>query len=432
MHLGLHHAELLTQPVAGQADQRVLEHAGVHRAHRLQARGALFELRCLGIDALEHQLELGAALATQAAQLECLLGHLPARIAELACHLRFDLLGAVEHHLFEHLAALRQQLCAERGFEVGQAALHQAIGIARDTGRERLPCRQREHAGLRNAQCACRLATLLRDLRIDLLGSGQRVDQRVDLVEHHKAGERVGAEVVAPDRQVGLGDTGVGAEDEHRGVRRRQQAERQLGLGADRIEARRVEHHQALFEQRVRVVDQRVAPRRHLDTAFVVERRVVVGCGVVPEAERTCLLLGDELGACHGEQGLRQLLGVVDDQGEVLPDPRLLSQLAEREPVETCLDRQQRQRGRFVGVPGQLDRAHGRAPRRGGQHAAAGVGEKDRVDQLRLATRELGDKSDDQLFGGQPCAQRAHLARGGAVDQLMVGQETRKLVEPPR
>ena len=44
------------------------------------------------------------------------------------------------------------------------------------------------------------------------------------------------------------------------------------------------------LQKRMRVVDERVAPGGHLDLAFVVARRVVVGRRVVPEAERARLL----------------------------------------------------------------------------------------------------------------------------------------------
>jgi hypothetical protein len=157
---------------------------------------------------------------------------------------------ALLHHLLEHLPALRQQLGAKRGLEDRQAAFVQAHRVAFDAGRERLACRQREHPLQVDAEGTCGFPLLLRDLRLDLLDRGQRVDQRIDLVEDDEARRRLGAEMVAPDRQVGLGDTGVGAEDEDGRMRRGQQRERQLGLGADRVQARRVEDDGALAQQR--------------------------------------------------------------------------------------------------------------------------------------------------------------------------------------
>ena len=67
--------------------------------------------------------------------------------------------------------------------------------------------------------------------------------------------------VVAPHREVALGDAGVGGQDEQHRVGVGQQVEGELGLGADGVEARGVEDHQALLEQRVRKLDDRVAPR---------------------------------------------------------------------------------------------------------------------------------------------------------------------------
>ena len=107
----------------------------------------------------------------------------------------------------------------------------------------------------------------------------QVVPQAVDLVEDHdapRARRRVRAgDVVVPDLEVGPRDAGVGGEDEQHRVRRREQDQRQLGLGADRVEARRVEDDQPLLQQRMREVDDRVAPARDVDAALVavLERR---------------------------------------------------------------------------------------------------------------------------------------------------------------
>ena len=234
------------------------------------------------------------------------------------------------------------------------------------------------------------------------------------------------AEVVAPDRQVGLGDAGVGAEDEDRRVRARQQAQRQLGLGADRVQARRVEHDQALLQERMRIVDEGVAPGRHLDLAAVVARRVVVGRRVVPEAERARLFLGDPLGARDLEQRLRQLIGVANVEREPAPGARLGAHLGERQALEPGLDRQQQQRRRLVAAPAELDRAHRRAARRRRQDAPAGVGEEDRVDELGLAARELGDEGDDQLFVTEPLAQGRDLLGRIAMGELLLAEEARQ------
>ena len=196
------------------------------------------------------------------------------------------------HDLLEHLrgaAAAAARRAPPRAPAGGSSRSAGVVAVTRAAS----ACarRQREHV-LRRSTPSVRavLALLLRSICASHLARRrQRVGQRVDLVQHDEARRRVAAEVVAPDREVGLGDAGVGAEDEDRGVRRRQQAERQLGLGADRVQARRVEDHQALLEQRVRVVDQRMAPRRHLDLAVGVARRVVFGMRRRPRSRARAL-----------------------------------------------------------------------------------------------------------------------------------------------
>ena len=79
--------------------------------------------------------------------------------------------------------------------------------------------------------------------------------------------------------------------------------------------------------------------------------------------------------------------------------------------------------GRLVAAPAELDRAHRRAARRRRQDAPAGVGEEDRVDQLRLAARELGDEGDDELLVAEALAQRGDLLAGVAVAQVVLGEE---------
>ena len=238
--------------------------------------------------------------------------------------------------------------------------------------------------------------------------------------------------MVAPDRHVRLGDSRVGPEDEDRRMGGRQQAERELGLGADRVQAGRVEHDEALAQQRVRVVDQRMAPLGDLDAALVVERRIVFGTGVIPEAQGQRFVLADPAGAHHFGQRLRQLVGRADVELDAGPGARLRAQLAERQPFEPAHDGQQRQGRRFFGVVGEFHRAHRRAPRRGRQHAAAGVGKEDRVDQLRLAARELGDERDDQLFAGEPPRQRLQRFVRRTVGQLVFAEIVRELRQPLR
>ena len=295
----------------------------------MQQHRALLELRRFRIDPTQHQPQLGTVAAAQATQLEHLLGKLPATVAELPGDLRFDLLRRLADDLLENRAPLRQQLRTERRLELGQPARDQAIGIARDPGAERESRRQRKHALRLHPEPVRGLALLSGDLRLDLARHSERIVKGVDLVQDNEARRRMGAEMIAPDRHVGARHPGVGAEDEDRRMRARQQAQGQLRLGPDGVEPRRVEHDQTLLEQRMRVVDQGVAPGRHLDPAIVIGRRVVFRMLVVPEAEGPGPLMGDPFGSCHREHRLGQLLGVVDVEREPAPGSRLRPKLAQ-------------------------------------------------------------------------------------------------------
>ena len=336
---------------------------------------------------------------------------------------------AVDRDAPDHRAALRHQLRRQGLFERRQAAGLQRSLVAGHAGGQRITRRQREHARGVDRQRLRHHLALLDDLLLDLFARAQRVGQRVDLVQHHEALERAAVEVLAPDLEVGLGHAGVGAEDEHRGVRRRQQAERQLGLGTDRVQARRVDHHQAALEQRMRIVDQRVAPCRHLDLAVGPLRRVVFRVFVVPETELTRFLERHLRGALHLAQRLGQLRRFHHGQLDALPHVGALAQLGQRHGAQPRVDRQQRHARRLLWIPRQLDRTHRRAARRGRQNAAPGVGEEDRVDQFGLAARKLGDERQHEPIAGQALAQRIDLRRGRRIAQFMVDQEYRELLD---
>src|SRR6185369_11110682 len=102
-----------------------------------------------------------------------------------------------------------QQLRRQRFFQRGEAARGQPFFVADQARGQGLARRQREDPLRRHLQRACRFLALRLDLRGDLAGGGQRIDQRVDLVEHDEARQVVRVEVIAPDRHVGLRDTGV-------------------------------------------------------------------------------------------------------------------------------------------------------------------------------------------------------------------------------
>jgi hypothetical protein len=348
---------------------------------------------------------------------------LTASVAELACHLSLDLPDALFDQLPQYLLAMRQQLGRKRGFELAQAACEQTRGIAFDPGHQRLAGRQREDTSRLDAKEAGRRAALGVDVGRHLFDGEQRIAQGVDLVEHHEGRALATAEVVAPDGHVRLGHPGVGTDDEHRGVRRRQQPQGEFRLGTECIQAGRVQHDQALPQQRVRVVDQRVSPGRHVDQSIAIRHRVVFGRRFVPQAERTRLVDGHPAGAHDLAQRIRQLFGLRDVQRHMRPGVGPAAQLGQRLAGQPSGDRQQGQRDRLLGVVGQFHGAHRRAARRRRQHTTAGVGEKDRVDQFRFTARELRNEGDPQLLGRQPVAQVTDQRIQRVVGQALFGQK---------
>ena len=329
VHRGLHLQHFFAQTVARNADHHVFQHARVHPTQGLQMGGAKLEFGCLGVDPVEHAAHRDIALAAQTAQLQHLLEQLTPAFAQLARHQPLDLQAGVHQRLLQHGAALRQKLIRQGSLQCRQAAGHQRSGVMRHPRCQRLARRQREHARWLQVQRACRRCLLGIDLGGDFGRSGQRILQGVDLVEHHEAGHRMGAEVVAPDLHVRLGDAGVGPQNEHRRVRRGQQPEREFGFGPQGVEPRCVQHHQSLPEQGVRIVDERMPPGRHLHAAGIVLRRVVVGLFIVPKAEGTGFVLGHPLGSRHLMQGLRQSVWRQAVERHVRPAPALRAQLAQ-------------------------------------------------------------------------------------------------------
>ena len=180
----------------------------------------------------------------------------------------------------------------------------------------------------------------------------------------------------------------------------------------------------------MRVVDESVAPGRHLDPAAVVDRRVASGFVVVPETQGARLFQIDPFGARDFLQRLHQPVGPVDIERQGLPGRVAGPQFGQRQAVEPRRDRQQPQAGRAAGLPCQLDRAHGRASRRGGQHPAPGIGEEDGVDQLRLAARKLGHEGDDELFMRQPFTHRSQPGGVCSVEPLVLGEGALQPLQP--
>ena len=118
-----------------------------------------------------------------------------------------------------------------------------------------------------------------------------------------------------------------------------------------------------------------------------------------------------------------QRIGIGRVERHALPALARDAQLGQRRAFAARVDRQQVQHRLVLVVPRQFHRAHRGAAGRGGEGAAAGVGEEDGVDQLGLAARELGDERDDQLVGQQALAQRLGDLGRRHRQQVVAGEE---------
>ena len=253
----------------------------------------LLELGSLGVDALRASCAtLRAVLAAQAAQLEHLLGELAALVAEAARDLLLDLLRAVERPPARAPARRCGSSCvASASSSAGRRLARRPSASPSTRAGERLPRRQRKDA-LRGDRRASRavLCALRLDLRLDLLGVGA-----AGRPARRSCSARRSASSAWPprwSRQIARSDlvTPVSA-PRMKTVACAVGSRLSVSSGSAPIAFSPgvSSTTRPRLQQRVRVVDQRMAPGRHLDPAVGVERRVVVGTLVVPEAERARL-----------------------------------------------------------------------------------------------------------------------------------------------
>ncbi|MCY1351268.1 hypothetical protein D9M69_375300 [compost metagenome] len=318
----------------------------------------------------------------------------------------------VDHALLEQAFLLRDDALAEQVFQVLQLAALQQRGVVAHLGQQRLLGRQRQHFLRRQAELPGGGALHLGDGVLHEGIAGQVVPQHVDLVEH---GEQAGlgvlvelADVVAPDFHVAGGHPGVGGEQEDDRLGVGQHRQGQLRLAAEGVEAGGVEDAQALAQQRMVEVDQRVAPGRHQHQAGLAGAFQ----GVRVEAELDRLFDRHRLGLRHLGEGLDHVGRVAEVQGDVHPVPGNALELRDAGLGQARLDRQQADVGAFrARVEEQFGGAHGGAPGLRGQHALAVGGEEQAVDQLGLAARELADEGQGDVVGAQQ-------AQGGVQARL--------------
>ena len=108
------------------------------------------------------------------------------------------------------------------------------------------------------------------------------------------------------------------------------------------------------------------------------------------------------LGVGQMGERLRQPLRILGGQLEMRPDLRARFPLRQGLRLQAGFDGQQPQASGLRGVGEQFHRAHGGAPGSGGQDALAVSAEKDGVDQLGLAARELGNEGQGHAVVVEP------------------------------
>ena len=169
----------------------------------------------------------------------------------------------------------------------------------------------------------------------------------------------------------------------------------ELGLHAERVQARGVEDRQPVGEQRVRVVDHGVAPRGHFHQ-LLLARQLAVLVQHRREAQHAGLERVDLLGVGQRLQRLLHVGGRVHVQPHLAPLDRHVLQLRDRLVAVARLDRQELQVRLLGGVVEDLGRAHRGAADVGGQQPLLEAREEERVDQLGLAARELREEGEHQ------------------------------------
>ena len=226
--------------------------------------------------------------------------------------------------------------------------------------------------------------------------------------------------MLAPDRQIGFGDAGVGRQDEHSRLRLWNQVHGQLGLGTNGIQPRCIKNNQPLLKERVSHVDQGVTPLRHLHHALRVRQGVVSGSVVMPEAERAGFVRSDSERFSHFLHRTGELFSVGDVQVDAVPLFRHQTPFHQGLGLQSRFDRQQPQTGRHIRVISDLGRTHGRAPSARRHDAPTVVGKKHRVDQLGLPPRELSNKGHHDLVGTNLGLQTLEAVLQRRIEQLMI------------
>ena len=402
---GHHHLartlHVAAQAVPAQVREHRLRMAREHRAQGRQMTQALVEVGPLVADPLRHLLDHRLVLATQPVQLEGLLDLVaPAHRQQVQRHLR-RLLELAPHLLADDHLLLRNHLFRQRMLQLLQPAATQQGLVAVDLGHQPLLGRDRIHPRRRQVEEIAHRHHLPGNLQIVLGLRTQLVPQAVDLVQHHETPGPVGlGNVALPDLDVAARHPRVGRQHEQHGVRIGNQVQRQLRLRPDGIQPRGVDDHQPQLQQRVRNVDDGVPPGRNLHLPR--RDRAPYRLGIVVQPQLARLLGGHQQRLAHRIEGLAQRGHIGHVHRDEAPVVVLRTQIGQRHRQQPRVDGQQPHAHRQPRVVLQLGRTHRGPARRRRNHPLAVLREEDRIDQLRLATGELGHECHLQQGVVQP------------------------------
>ena len=178
-------------------------------------------------------------------------------------------------------------------------------------------------------------------------------------------------------------------------------------------------------------VDDGVTPQRHLDHALRIERRVVIGHVVMPEAHGPCIVHADLAHLRHFFERTRNLIGIPYLQGHLDPALGLEPPLGQPLHLQARFNGKKAQAMRNLRVVAQLGGAHGGAPRTGRHDAPAVVGKEDGVDQLGLAARELGHEGHHDAVGTQLPFEPLQTFLDGGIHEIVRRHPLAQLLELP-
>ena len=116
------------------------------------------------------------------------------------------------------------------------------------------------------------------------------------------------------------------------------EVDRQLRLHTHGVQARGVHNHQPLPEQRMRHIDQGVAPFGDFHQPLRIHQRVFHAVFIAPETQLAGFVHRHLAYLRHMGHGLRQLVGIIHIQRQLHPGGRALTPLGQAVGLSTCFD----------------------------------------------------------------------------------------------